>query len=132
MPRAAQLALLFALISSHAFAADHPAQGLILSVDAPHRTLTVSCAEIPGYMAAMEMPLLVRDAQSLATLKPGAHRSISVWSSSTRKPTQTDIHPIVNFEARARRAPVRSPPSAAPSTPISSQSPSASSCPTSP
>ena len=103
MPRAAKLALLFTVALAAARAADHPAQGLILSIDAPHRTLTVSCDEIPGYMAAMEMPLLVRDAQSLATLKPGVIIHFRLVEQH-KKAYAEDIHPIVNFEAEPAEA----------------------------
>jgi protein SCO1 len=49
----------------------HAASGIVLSTDAAHRSLTISCAAIPGYMDAMEMPFTVQDAKSLVGLKPG-------------------------------------------------------------
>lgn len=49
----------------------HAAKGIVVSTDAAHRTLSVSCEEIPGYMAAMEMEFNVRDAKSLTGLRAG-------------------------------------------------------------
>ena len=49
----------------------HPARGIVLSVSKSHRELSVSCDEVPGYMAAMEMSFTVHDPNSLKTLKPG-------------------------------------------------------------
>jgi len=53
-----------------AAAVRYPVTGLILSIDKPHRTFSASCAEIPGYMQAMVMPITVREPKSLAGLKP--------------------------------------------------------------
>ena len=52
-------------------AQEHAATGIVLSTDPIHHSLTISCAIIPGYMAAMEMPFTVQEAKSLAALKPG-------------------------------------------------------------
>jgi protein SCO1/2 len=49
----------------------HPARGLVLQIDAPHGLLTVSCDEIPNYMAPMVMSFSVSDLTELAALKPG-------------------------------------------------------------
>ena len=43
----------------------YSAKGLVLAVDKQHRTMTVSCEDIPGYMDAMVMPMEVRDAGEL-------------------------------------------------------------------
>jgi protein SCO1 len=53
-------------------AQEHAATGVVVSTDPTHHSLTISCAAIPGYMAAMEMPFTVQEAKSLAALKPGA------------------------------------------------------------
>jgi protein SCO1 len=50
---------------------EYPVKGLVLEVDAPHRSLVVSCDEIPNYMPPMVMPFTVRDTQELAELAPG-------------------------------------------------------------
>jgi protein SCO1 len=48
----------------------HPASGLVLKVDDPHR-FEVSCKEIPGFMDAMVMTLDVRNADDLRSIRPG-------------------------------------------------------------
>lgn len=47
-------------------------KGMVIRVDAAHKTLDVSCQAIPGYMEAMLMPFTVRDAKELEGLVPGA------------------------------------------------------------
>jgi protein SCO1 len=48
------------------------AQGIVLAVDSPNRTLTISHRAIPGYMEAMAMPFHVDAATDLAPLRPGS------------------------------------------------------------
>lgn len=63
--------LLLACLPALAAAAErYPVSGLILSIDQAHRSFTASCAEIPGYMKAMVMPIPVREAKALTGLKP--------------------------------------------------------------
>ncbi len=50
----------------------HAISGLVLSVDAAHKSITVSCQSVPGYMDAMTMPFEVRDAKDLDGIRPGA------------------------------------------------------------
>jgi protein SCO1/2 len=57
--------------ASVASAQSHSARGLVVQVDAPHALLTVSCDEIPNYMAPMVMSFSVREVAELAALKPG-------------------------------------------------------------
>ncbi len=73
----AVILLLFAW-ASHAETLDHPARGMVLSTDATHRSVTISCETIPGYMGAMEMAFTVRDAKTLLTLKPGTRVSFTI------------------------------------------------------
>ena len=47
------------------------ATGLVLAVDAPNQTITISHAAVPSYMEAMSMPFHVRDAKLLAVARPG-------------------------------------------------------------
>ena len=47
--------------------------GLVVAIDKPHLTVTLSHAAIPGYMEAMAMPFAVRGAKSLDVLHPGDH-----------------------------------------------------------
>jgi len=46
-------------------------KGMVLKIDAPNKTLVVSCQDIPGYMEAMAMPFHVRDTKELEGLTPG-------------------------------------------------------------
>jgi protein SCO1/2 len=67
-------ALLALTLSRLAFSAKrYSVTGVILKVDPARRGFVASCAEIPGYMAAMSMPYTVRNSKELADLKPGAH-----------------------------------------------------------
>ena len=50
----------------------HAMSGLVLKVDAAHKSMTVSCNSVPGYMDAMTMPFEVREAKMLDGIKPGA------------------------------------------------------------
>lgn len=84
-------------------AAEHAAQGLVLKVDAAHRTLLVSCDAIPGYMAAMEMPLQVRDAQMLGALRPGMMIRFTLVEQGERAVAE-HIQPVMNFEAEPAEA----------------------------
>jgi protein SCO1 len=56
----------------------HQAKGIVLKVDAVHRSLIVSCEAIPNYMDAMEMPFAVRDFAALVDLKPGTAVSFTI------------------------------------------------------
>ena len=49
----------------------YPMSGLVVEIDAPHQTVTVSHQQIPGYMEAMSMPFHVRPVKALAQLHPG-------------------------------------------------------------
>jgi protein SCO1/2 len=62
---------LFLLATCLCAAGRYPVTGIILEVDAPHRTFTASCAAIPGYMEAMVMSYTVREEKSLDGLQPG-------------------------------------------------------------
>ena len=59
------------LLSSAAWAARYPAIGMVMTVDRAHRSFVVSCQEIPGFMAAMMMPLDVHQLKELDGLTPG-------------------------------------------------------------
>ena len=50
----------------------YAARGLVLAVDKAHRSMTVSCENIPGYMDAMVMPIGVRNGNELEGLTRGA------------------------------------------------------------
>jgi len=72
-PRRFALLLLAALLAPFPTLAQqrYSAKGLVLAVDKQHRTMTVSCEDIPGYMDAMVMPMEVRDAGELDGLERG-------------------------------------------------------------
>jgi len=66
----AALAVLAA--SQNAWSAQrHPAQGIVIQVAQDRRSMVVSCDEIPGYMAAMEMEFAVRGLKVPAEVRPG-------------------------------------------------------------
>ncbi len=48
------------------------AQGVVLAIDRPNQTLTISHRAIPGYMEAMSMPFHVEAARDLEHLTPGS------------------------------------------------------------
>jgi protein SCO1/2 len=63
--------LLFCSVPLGCPAEQHPAFGVVLQVDGGHRSMRVSCHEIPGYMDAMAMEFPVRNAKDLDGLQPG-------------------------------------------------------------
>jgi len=69
--RAGIVALIFLSVVTSLVAQQHNVTGMVLKVDAPSKTIVVSCREIPGYMEAMAMPFSVRDAKTLVGLEPG-------------------------------------------------------------
>ena len=48
------------------------AQGIVLAVDSPNRSITISHRAIPGYMEAMSMPFHAEAARDLDQLTPGS------------------------------------------------------------
>jgi protein SCO1 len=70
MRKTAVLTILCAGAGSIWAAQRYPVTGLVLKIDPAHRTFVASCTAIPGYMAAMVMPIPVRDGKVLDTLKP--------------------------------------------------------------
>jgi protein SCO1/2 len=72
MARHRKLVVMLVLnLSVVVFGQKYDARGLVLKVDAPHKTILVSCQTIPGYMEAMVMPFDVLDSTQLDGLKPG-------------------------------------------------------------
>jgi protein SCO1/2 len=65
------LALLFVLALPAQSIRRYEVTGIVLTVDAPHRTVLVSHDPIPGYMDAMTMPYRVQNPRLLDNLKPG-------------------------------------------------------------
>lgn len=56
----------------------HAAHGIVIRSDAAHQVLEVSCDEIPGYMAPMDMEFRVRRAADAEGLKPGGKVAFTV------------------------------------------------------
>src|SRR5215469_17370878 len=79
-PRRFALLLLAALLATFPTLAQqrYSAKALVLAVDKEHRSMTVSCEDIPGYMDAMVMPLEVRDAGELNGLARGTSIEFSL------------------------------------------------------
>jgi protein SCO1 len=71
--RLASIAALAALaVPQGAWSAQrHPAQGIVIEVAQDRRSMVVSCEEIPGYMAAMEMEFAVRGQKVPPEVQPG-------------------------------------------------------------
>jgi protein SCO1 len=68
--RIAAIALLAA--SQNGWSAQrHPAQGIVTQIAEDRHSMVVSCEEIPGYMAAMEMKFAVRGPKVPADIRPG-------------------------------------------------------------
>jgi protein SCO1 len=73
MMRHKLLLVAFLLMSYGAAASEtHPARGLVVKVDVPHKSLLISCERIPGYMDAMLMDFQVRNPKEMDSLGPGA------------------------------------------------------------
>ncbi len=66
------ISFLFSAISAWGSDQTYSVEGMVLKVDAAHKTVVVSCQSIPDYMEAMAMPFEVRDVKELDGLAPGA------------------------------------------------------------
>jgi len=74
--------------------------GLVLRVDAPHRSLLVSHDSIPGYMDAMTMPYTVRNARALDSLHPGM--KIGFTLVVTRQSSYLDNIRVISYDSLER------------------------------
>ncbi len=100
---AARFVFLWLLASGALAAADrYPVTGIILKVDAPHRSFVASSAAIPGYMDAMSMPYSVLDEKELAGLRPGAYVDFTLVVEKERSYAER-IH-IHRYESSEREA----------------------------
>jgi protein SCO1/2 len=72
MKRLLELAVLLLLAVPPAWAQQYLVTGMVLTVDRSRNTFTASIREIPGFMAAMTMPIEVRQPKDLDGLAPGA------------------------------------------------------------
>ncbi|HEY4903165.1 MAG TPA: SCO family protein [Candidatus Sulfotelmatobacter sp.] len=77
----------------------HALSGLVVNVDAAHKSLTVSCNSVPGYMDAMTMPFDVREAKTLEGIKPGATIDFTVVVQGDSSYAENiRVHPYENLE----------------------------------
>lgn len=118
------LCLLLVPVLPAALAQRYQVTGLVLSVDAPHRTVLVSHDPIPGYMDAMTMPYRVHNARELDNLKPGqkieftlvvgkassyiTNVQVREYNSMDRDPAQTRRLSILDEAMRSKSQPVLS------------------------
>ena len=68
---AAFAALQAALLGCFGCARQYRAEGMVLSLDAARRTVTISHKPIPGYMQSMTMPFAVREPRELQRIHAG-------------------------------------------------------------
>src|SRR5580704_17227538 len=77
----------------------HSLSGLVVNVDPAHKSLTVSCNSVPGYMGAMTMPFDVREAKTLEGIKPGATVDFTVVVERDSSYAENiRVHPYENLE----------------------------------
>jgi hypothetical protein len=79
--RASNLAFGFILSAISLLAETHADSGLVIETNAKSHSILVSCAEIPGYMAPMEMWFKVRLPADIDTLKPGMQIRFNIVTS---------------------------------------------------
>jgi protein SCO1/2 len=103
--RMAWLAICLLVLAGSSKAQQHAASGIVLSTDAAHQSLTISCAAIPGYMDAMEMPFKVGDAKTLTALKPGTAVSFTMVERGKQfYAERIQIIPAANLESEPLQA----------------------------
>jgi protein SCO1/2 len=77
----------------------YAATGMVLKVDSAHKTVLVSCDDIPGYMSAMTMAFDVHDAKELVGLAPGATVSFKlVVDQDSSFAEHIEVHPYESVE----------------------------------
>jgi protein SCO1/2 len=100
------IASLLLLIALPLYAVEkHEMSGLIVEVDTAHKSMTVSCKSVPGYMDAMTMPFDVRDAKLLNGIKPGTTIDFTVVVLKDSSYAENiRVHPYVNLEPEPMEA----------------------------
>ena len=84
-------------------AARYPAFGIVLKIQPP-RTIVVSCAEIPHFMAAMQMSFAVADPGDLAALRQGSMIDFTLVANADAPSAEhIRIHRYQNHWTRNRR-----------------------------
>jgi protein SCO1/2 len=100
MKRITVLMALALLTATRGWAAEtHAMSGLVLKVDAAHKSMTVSCNRVPDYMEAMTMPFDVREAKMLDGITPGETIDFTVVAEGDSSYAENiRIHPYENLE----------------------------------
>jgi protein SCO1/2 len=105
--KALSVSLLFVLALPAQSVHRYAVTGLVLTVDAPNRTVLVSHERIPGYMDAMTMPYRVQNPRLLEGLKPGEKIEFTLVVSKTSSYiSDLHVHPYDSVErdpAQTRR-----------------------------
>jgi protein SCO1/2 len=78
--RVFNLAFIFILSAMSLRAETHADSGLVVETNAKSQSVLVSCAEIPGYMAPMEMWFKVRLPADIRSLRPGMQIRFNIVS----------------------------------------------------
>jgi protein SCO1 len=72
MKRCGLIVAVSLLVAAQSWAGkNYNVRGLVLKIDAPHKSMVVSCEKIPGFMEAMAMSFAVRDPKMLEGLQSG-------------------------------------------------------------
>lgn len=107
-PRARDFALTFALLCNLGFAHAqqiHSARGMITAIDAPHRKLVISCNEVRGYMAPMEMEFVADSPTDLTPLKQGSVVTFTmVEAQGIFRAKDIRVAPTANLESEPLQA----------------------------
>jgi protein SCO1/2 len=95
----------FARAENHIKETKHAATGIVLKVSPNHRTVDVSCDEIPGYMSAMAMSFQLRNQASATSLAVGTKIAFNI-SEHGKTLYAEDIHmaPSAVFEPEPMNA----------------------------
>ncbi|HEY1463747.1 MAG TPA: SCO family protein [Terriglobales bacterium] len=97
--------LLLLIVLPLCAAEKHEMSGLVVEVDAAHKSMTVSCKSVPGYMDTMTMPFDVRDAKLLNGVKPGTTIDFTVVVSKDSSYAENiRVHPYINLEPEPMEA----------------------------
>jgi protein SCO1/2 len=91
--------MLLAFAGSASATRSYSVQGIVLKVDQPRRTLTISCQAVPNYMEAMVMPFAVRKTEDLKNIAPGVMVDFTLFvDSDSSYIDQIHIHEYQSLE----------------------------------
>jgi protein SCO1/2 len=98
------IAMLLMVLPGRA-AEKHAISGIVLTVSRSHRSMTVSCQQVPGYMDAMVMPFDVRNAKVLNGVKPGSTIDFTVVNNGNSSYAENiRVRPYQNLELEPTEA----------------------------